>query len=306
METVEPVAKSREADTEVISAEFPFESKFVEVHGSKMHYVDVGEGDPILFLHGNPTSSYLWRNIIPHLSEQGRCIAPDLIGMGKSDHPDIPYRFDDQYRYVSGFIDALGIGSNLTLVIHDWGSGLGFRWAHEHQSSVKAIAFMEAMISPLTWELMPADFRTGFRMMRTPGIGWMMISVANMFIKKMLPDMVFRGLTPEAQAYYASAFPNVASRKPVRQWPMEIPIDGQPADNYAVIKAYGDWLEQSQLPKILFHGNPGIIIRKDEVAWCRENLADLKIVDIGDGQHFIQEDNPHLIGAELSKWYATL
>ncbi len=170
-------------DTQEISAAFPFESKFVAVHDSKMHYIDVGEGDPILFLHGNPTSSYLWRNIIPHLSGQGRCIAPNLIGMGKSDHPDIPYRYDDHYRYVSGFIDALDIGSNLTLVIHDWGSGLGFRWAHDHEGSVKAIAFMEAMIRTMSLDDMPGSLRVAFRMMRAPVLGWLMISVANIFIK---------------------------------------------------------------------------------------------------------------------------
>ena len=141
--------------TREISSDFRFDSKFVEVHGSNMHYVDVGEGDPILFLHGNPTSSYLWRNVIPHVSGQARCIAPDLIGMGKSDHPDIGYTYDDQYRYLCGFIDAVGIESDVTLVLHDWGSGLGFRWAHDHQSALKGIAFMEAMIRPLTWDRVP-------------------------------------------------------------------------------------------------------------------------------------------------------
>ncbi len=294
------------ASTNEISAAFPFESKFVDVHGAKMHYIDVGKGDPILFLHGNPTSSYLWRNIIPHLSGQGRCIAPDLIGMGKSDHPNIPYRYDDHYRYVSGFIDALDIGSNITLVIHDWGSGIGFRWAHEHESSVRAIAFMEAIIGPLTWETMPADFRMAFRMMRSPGVGWLMISVANMFVKKMLPDATHREISPEALAYYASAFPGIASRKAVRQWPLEVPISGKPADNVAVIEAYREWLTRTQLPKILFYGSPGAIITTRELAWCREKLANLHTVDIGDGLHFLQEDNPDLIGAELSKWHAAL
>ena len=165
---------------------------------------------------------------------------------------------------------------------------------------------MEAMLGPLTWQQMPADFRMGFRLMRSPGLGWLMISVANIFIKKMLPYMVYRGISPEAQAYYASAYPNIASRKSVRQWPREIPINGKPADNTAVIKAYGEWLTRTQLPNILFHGSPGIIIRTQELAWCRENLANLHIVDIGDGLHFIQEDNPDLIGAELSKWHAAL
>ncbi|MGK0227016.1 MAG: haloalkane dehalogenase, partial [Thermoproteota archaeon] len=170
------------SDTQEISADFPFESKYIEVHGSKMHYIDEGEGDPILFLHGNPMSSYLWRNIIPHLSGQGRCIAPDLIGMGKSDHPDIPYRFDDQYRYLSGFVEALGIGSNVTLVIHDWGSALGFRWAHDHADDVKAIAFMEAMIKTLSLADMPGSLRMAFRMMRAPVMGWLMVSVGNIFL----------------------------------------------------------------------------------------------------------------------------
>jgi haloalkane dehalogenase len=293
-------------DTSEVSPLFPFESKYAEVYGSKMHYIDVGEGDPILFLHGNPTSSYLWRNIIPHLSGQGRCIAPDLIGMGKSDHPDIPYRYDDQYRYVSGFIDALGIGSNLTLVIHDWGSGLGFRWAHEHEKSVKAIAFMEAMVGPLTWASMPADFRMAFRMMRSPGIGWLMIAVANMFIKKMLPDATHRKITPEAQNYYASAYPTVASRKAIRQWPLEVPISGTPQDNVAVISAYREWLTKTPLPKILFHGKPGAIIKAEELEWCQKNLPNLQTVDIGDGIHFVQETNPMKIGTELAKWHREL
>ena len=293
-------------DTDEISAAFPFESKFVDVHGAKMHYIDVGEGDPILFLHGNPTSSYLWRNIIPHLSSQGRCIAPDLIGMGKSDHPDIPYRYDDHYRYVSGFISALGIGSNLTLVIHDWGSALGFRWAHEHESGVKAIAFMEAMVRTMSLADLPGSLRVAFRMMRSPGIGWLMISVANIFVKKMLPDLTHAKVSPEALAYYAAAFPTVASRKAVRQWPAEVPLDGSPADNATVVEAYREWLTRTEVPKLLFHGNAGVAIKDAEVAWCRENLSNLEVVDLGDGIHFLQETHPEKIGRALSQWYAGL
>ncbi len=288
------------------SSAFPFESRFVDVLGSKMHYIDVGEGDPILFLHGNPTSSYLWRNIIPHLSGQGRCIAVDLIGMGKSDHPDIPYRFDDHYRYVSAFIDALGIGSNLTLVIHDWGSALGFRWAHEHQSDVKAIAFMEAMVRTMSIDDMPGSLRIAFRMMRSPGIGWLMISVANLFIKKLLPDLTHAKMSSEALAYYASAFPTVASRKAIRQWPCEVPLDGKPADNAAVVEAYRQWLTRTQVPKLLFVGNAGVAIKEPEVAWCRENLSNLRVVNLGDGIHFVQETHPETIGTELSRWHASL
>ncbi len=293
-------------DTDEISAAFPFESKFVDVHGAKMHYIDVGEGDPILFLHGNPTSSYLWRNIIPHLSSQGRCIAPDLIGMGKSDHPDIPYRYDDHYRYVSGFISALGIGSNLTLVIHDWGSALGFRWAHEHERGVKAIAFMEAMVRTMSLDDLPGSLRVAFRMMRSPGIGWLMISVANIFVKKMLPDLTHAKMSPEALAYYAAAFPTVASRKAVRQWPAEVPLDGSPADNATVVEAYREWLTRTEVPKLLFYGNAGVAIKDAEVAWCRENLSNLEVVDLGEGIHFLQETHPEKIGRALSKWYAGL
>ena len=289
-----------------ISADFAYDSRFVEVHGSKMHYVEVGEGDPILFLHGNPTSSYLWRNVIPHVSRQGRCIAPDLIGMGKSDHPDIPYRYDDQYRYLRGFVDAVGLGSNVTLVLHDWGSGLGFRWAHDHHDRVKGIAFMEAMIKPLRWDDIPGRARVPIRMMRAPGIGWLLASVGNMFIKKMLPDMIERKLDEEELAYYASAFPTVSSRQAVRQWPREIPIGGKPADNHSAVSAYAKWLRETDLPKILFHASPGGVISDDEVEWCRANLANLTTVDAGVGYHFIQEDNPHLIGSELAKWHSTL
>jgi haloalkane dehalogenase len=294
------------ADTTATSAAFPFESRFVDVRGSKMRYIDVGEGDPILFLHGNPTSSYLWRNIIPHLSDQARCIAPDLIGMGKSDHPDIPYRYDDHYQYVSGLIDTLGIGSNLTLVIHDWGSALGFRWAHEHEVGVKAIAFMEAMIRPLSLAEMPGSLGTAMRAMRAPGVGWLAISVGNVFLRKMLPDLTYAKLSPEALAYYRSAFPTVASRKAVRQWPREVPFDGSPTDNTAIVEAYREWLTHTEVPKLLFYGNAGISIKEAEVAWCRENLSNLEVVDLGDAIHFVQETHPETIGDELSRWYAQL
>jgi len=293
-------------ETQAISAAFPFESKFVTVHGSKMHYVDVGEGDPVLFLHGSPTSSYLWRNIIPHLSGQGRCVAVDLIGMGKSDRPDIPYRYDDHYRYLCGFIDALGIGSNLTLVIHDWGSGLGFRWANDHEQDVRAIAFMEAMIRPLSLEDMPGSLRMAMRMMRMPGTGWLMISAANMFLKKMLPDLTYAEISSEALAYYRSAFPTIASRKAIRQWPRELPLDGRPADNTAVVEAYRQWLTKTDIPKLLFYGNAGVAIKEAEVAWCRENLSNLDSIDLGDAIHFVQETHPETIGTELSKWFAAL
>ncbi len=293
-------------DTKAISSDFPYASKFVEVFGSKMHYIDVGEGEPILFLHGNPTSSYLWRNIIPHVSDQARCIAVDLIGMGKSDHPAIPYRYDDQYRYLSAFIDTLGIGSNLTLCIHDWGSGLGFRWAHEHADDVRAIAFMEAMIRPLSYADLPKSLQMAMRMMRTDVFNWLMVGVANLFLRKLLPDLTYQKMAPEALAHYRSAYPTVASRRAVRQWPKEVPFDGQPADNYAVVMAFRAWLTETNIPKLLFYADDGVAIKEPEVAWCRQHLSNLEVVDLGHGKHFLQETHPHTIGQELARWFGSL
>ena len=288
-----------------ISADFPFESKYVEVHGSKIHYVDEGSGDPILFLHGNPTSSYLWRNIIPYLMPHGRCIALDLIGMGKSDKPDLDYRFFDHSKYVEGFIEKLDL-SNLTLVIHDWGSALGFHYAMRHENNIKGIAFMEAMLKPIKWEDFPSKYRMGFKLFRAPGIGWFMISVMNVFVTQMLPQAIVRKLTAEEKDYYGSPYKTVNSRKPIRQWPCEIPIEGKPADVYEVISNYNQKLQESEVPKLLFYATPGGIIDSKTVDWCRQNLKNLKVVDIGDGIHFIQADNPHLIGEELAKWFQGL
>jgi haloalkane dehalogenase len=291
--------------TKTISANFPFESKYVEIHGSQMHYIDEGAGDPILFLHGNPTSSYLWRNIIPYLVPHGRCIALDLIGMGKSDKPDLDYRFFDHAKYVEGFIEKLDL-SNLTLVIHDWGSGLGFHYAMRHESNIKGIAFMEAMLKPMKWEDFPADQKMGFKLFRTPVIGWFMLSVMNMFLTQLVPQMMVRKLSEEEKDHYGAPFKTIQSRKPVRQWPCEIPIDGQPADVHDAMSDYSQKLQESELPKILFFASPGAIIDSQYVDWCKQNLKNLKVVDIGEGVHYIQEDNPHLIGEELAKWYQDL
>lgn len=290
---------------DAISADFPFESQYIDVHGSRLHYIDEGEGDPILFLHGNPTSSYVWRNIIPYLSSHGRCIALDLIGMGKSDKPDIGYRFVDHYRYVEGFIKALQL-SNITLVMQDWGSGLGFHYAALNHGNVKALAFMEAILRPMSWSEFPIGPRIGFKLFRTPGIGWFMLCVMNSFVRQILPQMTVRKLSAQEMRTYHQPFPSIGSRKPVRQWPLEIPLGGQPADMVALVSAYSQKLRESDLPKLLFHGNPGAIVRAQAVEWCRRNLKNLQVVDVGDGLHYLQEDNPRLIGEELAKWYANL
>ena len=290
----------------VISADFPFESHFVEVNGSKIHYIDEGEGDPILFLHGNPTSSYLWRNIIPYMTSRGRCIAPDLIGMGKSDKPDIDYTFFDHVSYIEGFIEKLGL-KNITLVIHDWGSGIGFQYAMGHEDNIKAIAFMEAILLPIpSWDAMQEPMKTMFQTMRSPEMGWEMVGVNNMFVEQILPGAVARGLTEEEMTHYRAPFLEEASRKPVWVWPNQVPIAGEPADVVEAVTAYNAKLQESDLPKLLFYATPGALMTAPVVEWCKANLKNLQTVDLGTGIHFLQEDHPHKIGAELAKWHDAL
>ena len=239
------------------------------------------------------------------MTSLGRCIAMDLIGMGRSDKPKIGYRFHDHYRYVEGFIEALEL-KNITLVIHDWGSALGLHYANQHPNNIRALAFMEAILKPYIWEGFSKDFRTVFKLMRTPVIGWFMISIMNSFITRMLPQTIIRQLTPAELAFYASPYPTIGSRKPLRQWPCEIPIDGQPADVDQAVREYSRMLVKSDLPKLLLYARPGAIIDENGLAWCRENINNLEAVDVGKGIHFIQEDNPHGIGAALAAWYRGL
>ena len=292
--------------TEAVSSDFPFASNYISVHDSKMHYIDEGEGDPILFLHGNPTSSYLWRNVIPHLSSLGRCIAPDLIGMGKSDKPDIEYRFFDHANYLEGFIEQMGL-KNITLVIHDWGSGLGFHYAMRHEDNVKAIAFMEAILAPVpSWEMFPASAREMFQSFRTSDVGWNVIVNENFFIEQVLPNSVVRDLTETEMNHYREPYLEVSSRKPLWRWPNEIPIEGDPADVLEAVVAYNQKLQQSQLPKLLLYATPGALLTAPLVEWCRHSLTNLDAVDIGAGIHFVQEDNPHGIGEAIANWVQQL
>lgn len=301
-----PSARPQTAVAREISHEFPFESHYLSVRGSRMHYVDVGEGETILFLHGNPTSSYLWRNVIPHLQGQARCIAVDLIGMGKSARPDIDYTFDEQYAYLAAFIEKLGIGDNLTLVIHDWGSGLGLRWAADHPDQVRAVGFMEAMVRPLSTSDLPGSLRTAMKMMRTEPFNWLLVGVANLFLRKMLPDLTHATMSGEVLAHYASYYPTVASRRAVRQWPKEVPFDGNPDHNYRTQLRFIEWLQTSEVPKILLYGDDGVAIKPADVETCRRTMSNLDVVDLGPGKHFLQETHPHEIGEALSRWYAKL
>jgi haloalkane dehalogenase len=284
------------------AADFDFESHYVEVHGSRLHYLDEGSGDPILFLHGNPTSCYLWRNIVPRLTSHGRCLAPDLIGMGRSDKPDIAYRFVDHYRYVEGFIETLGL-ERITLVLHDWGSALGFRYAMQQPEKIKGLAFMEAILKTYSWKDFPPDFRAGFRMFRTPVLGWILIGWLNVFVEQILPKATVRALTDDEMNHYREPFRHMGDRRPVWRWPNEIPIGGKPVDVAAIVEDYSQELRSSDLPKLLFHARPGGLIDDTMVQWCRQNLSNLETVDIGKGIHYLQEDNPQIIGAELARWY---
>ncbi len=288
-----------------ISAGFPFQSHFIEIKGSKMHYIDEGEGDPILFLHGNPTSSYLWRNIIAHLQPIGRCIAPDLIGMGKSDKPDIDYYFDDHVKYLEEFIEKMEL-KNITLVIHDWGSGLGFHYASRHEDNVRALVFMEAIVKTIRWADMPKEFSSGFKLLRTPFVGWLMISVMNGFVEKILPQAIVRKLTKEEMQKYREPYPTIKSRKPLRQWPLEIPINGKPERMGKIVAEYSNWLQNTTLPKLLFYARPGAIMTKKVVEWCTSHMHNLEAIDVGKGVHYLQEDHPHLIGKEIVKWLTNL
>jgi len=288
--------------TKPILSDFPFESKFITINGSKMHYIDVGEGNPILFLHGNPTSSYLWRNIIPYLANKGRCIAPDLIGMGKSDKPDIGYTFFEHYDYLHAFIEALDL-KNITLVIHDWGSGLGFYYAYKHPDNIKGIAFMEAIYNTAKWTSVPKAMKRSFKMLRTPVLGWFLTRVLNVFITKLLPDTVFRKMSKSELNTYAAPYPTIKSRKPLQVWPTQIPFDGKPNDVHQAVKAYHSWLKKATFPKLCLYVSPGLLIRKKDVTFIKENFKNIQIKNVGKGLHFIQEDNPHEIGSALAEWF---
>ncbi len=286
----------------MISAEFPFESKSIEVLGSKLHYIDEGEGTPFLFLHGNPTSSYLWRNVIPHIKPLGRVIAVDLIGMGKSDKPDIDYRFSTHFRYIDEFIRQLDL-RNFVLVIHDWGSAIGFNYAMNNESNVKGIVFMEAMTRPMHWKEFPLIARFLFKRFRHPEKGPKMIVKKNFFVEKVLPNFMVRKLTKEEMDRYREPFLEESSRKPVLVWPNEIPIDGHPADNAEIVQRYYEKLKRSDIPKLLIWAKPGAIINERDVDRIKHEFKNLQDVYLGKGKHYLQEDHPDEIGKAIVDWF---
>ncbi len=291
--------------TQAISAACPFESNYADILGDAMHYYDEGHGDPVLFLHGNPTSAYLWRNVIPHVAPWARCIAVDLIGMGRSGKPDIDYRFVDHARYLQGFIETLGL-ENITLCVHDWGSALGFDYAYRHQNKFKAIAFMEALTRAPRWKEQSLITRFMFSRLRHPVKGKKMIVDKNFFVEKALPAMSARKLTLEEMNRYREPYVEPSARKPVMVWPREIPFDGDPPDTYARIAAYEKWLPSSTIPKLMFHVKPGLIIPPKEVEAIQSSFANLESIYLGKGKHYTPEEYPHQIGTQLAEWLKSI
>lgn len=292
-----------------ISPDFPYAPHYVEVHGSRMHYVTQGEGQPILLLHGNPTWSYLWRNVIPHLSPHGRVIAPDLIGFGLSDKPDVDYTVFDHARYVRGFIDALGL-DDVILVLHDQGSAQGFNWAMRNPERVRAIAFFESIVRPFPWDQFSTpDFRDLFRAFRTGGVGgqgWQMIVDQNMFIDQLLPQAAGRPLSDQEMAFYRQPFLDPTSRLPIWVFPRQTPIGGEPRDVWEWAGEYSAWLQRTTIPKLMLYATPGALLTPENVEWCKANVRHLEWVDLGPGSHFLQESSPRRIGREIAGWIERL
>jgi len=278
--------------------------KFVDIHGKRMAYVEMGEGDPILFQHGNPTSSYLWRNIMPHLADQGRCIAVDLIGMGESDKLDDPgpesYRYVEHRDYLFAAWEALGVTHRVTLVVHDWGSALGFDWAQQHAGAVSGIAYMEAIVRPVTWDEWPERARQVFQGFRSEA-GEAMVIDKNIFVERVLPSSVLRDLTAEEMAVYRRPFEEAGeSRRPTLTWPRQIPIEGEPADVHDIVASYSAWLTESDIPKLFINAEPGSILVGAQREFCRtwNNQQEVTVA----GMHFLQEDSPHEIGKAIADW----
>lgn len=281
-----------------ISAADAYERHRIALLETEISYVDTGAGEPVVFLHGNPTSSYLWRNVIPHVEGLGRCLAPDLVGMGDSGAaPDGSYRFVDHARYLDAWFEALGL-TNVTLVVHDWGSALGFYWAYRHPERVRGIAYMEAVVRPLTWEEWRDESRQIFQDLRSEA-GEEMVLEKNLFIEGILPSAVLRDLTEEEMNVYRRPYLEPGeSRRPILTWPRELPINGEPEDVVSIVDDYSKWLAQSDVPKLFVNAEPGAILTGSQREFCRTwpNQEEVTVR----GVHFVQEDSPHEIGEAVA------
>jgi haloalkane dehalogenase len=301
---------STASETNRISAAFPYQKKRRRVLARETSYVEVGEGDPIVLLHGNPTSSYLWRNVLPHLQSLGRCIAPDLIGMGDSDKlPNSDpgsYRFVEHRRYLDALLETLDVHERVTFVIHDWGSALGFDWANSHRDGVKGIAYMEAIVQPQGWDHWDnLNARPILKALRSE-TGDSMVLQDNFFIEQILPMAILRTLSDEEMAEYRRPFAEPGEgRRPTLTWPREIPIEGEPADVSAIAAAYADWLATSRVPKLFVKAEPGLLVASGaNLDFARRLPAQTEVTV--PGLHFLQEDSPNEIGRAIASWMQAL
>ena len=282
-----------------------FEKHFKVVNGKRLAYIEEGHGDPIVLLHGNPTSSYLWRNVIPELMASGRVIAPDLIGQGDSEKLSVSegpgrYTFEVAYEYLAGLLSELDAEQNVVLVGHDWGSALGFHWARNHPDLVRGIAYMEALVSPVEWSEWPEAARGIFQGFRSKK-GEDLVLSRNLFVEAVLPNSIIRKLTDEEMDHYRAPFSTPDDRQPTLNWPRQIPIDGEPVEMVELVTEYGRWLEQSvTLPKLFINAEPGSILVGRQREYCR-TWPHQKEVTVP-GKHFIQEDSPSEIGQAIAEW----
>ena len=291
----------------MISADMPYQKEFAEVHGKRIAYLDEGAGEPIVLLHGNPTSSYLWRNVVPQLTGSGRVIVPDLIGQGDSaklpasEGPD-RYSFEVAYHYLSGLFDVLGL-ARMVLVVHDWGSGLGFHFTRNNPARVLAVAYMEALVMPVNWDDWPQAARGIFQGFRSEK-GEDLILNRNMFIEGVLPGAVLRGLTEAEMAHYRSWAAQPDDRQPTLNWPRQIPIEGEPAHMVELVNEYGRFMAGSDIPKLFVNAEPGSILVGRQREYCRSwpNQREVTVP----GAHFVQEDSPLEIGRAVAAWLKTL
>jgi haloalkane dehalogenase len=286
-----------------------YTKQYKTVLGKQMAYIEEGEGDPIVFLHGNPTSSYLWRNVMPYLEGKGRLIAPDLIGMGDSEKLDNSnaqsYTYVEHRKYLFALLESLGVNSNVTLVLHDWGSGLGFHWAQQNPDAVKGIAFMEAIVAPVPgWDAFVQSAVETFQGFRSPA-GEQMILEQNMFVEGVLPGMVLRDLSDAEMAEYRRPFLEPGEgRRPTLTWPRQLPIAGEPADVVQIVNDYGQWLAQSGIPKLFVNADPGVLIVGEVEDFVR-SWPEITEVTVP-GLHFVQEDSADLIGEAIVNWFSQL
>ena len=294
-----------------ISSHDPYPRYRVNCTGVEMAYVDTGavvgsdNTEAIVFLHGNPTSSYLWRNVIPHVAPLARCLAPDLVGMGDSGRmADGSYRFVDHRRHLDAWFDAVIPEGPVTLVVHDWGSALGFHWAFRHQERIRGLAYMEALVRPLALDDWPEAARRVFQGFRSPA-GEEMVLTNNVFVERVLPGSTLHGISDAAMEVYRRPYLEPReSRRPTLSWPREIPIDGEPADVVAIVEEYAAWLNQSGVPKLFINAEPGAILTGAQREFCRTwpNQQEVTVP----GVHFIQEDSPKEIGRAIAEWYGSL